>query len=85
MKQNIEKKLTQKFSPTFLEVINNSHLHSGHFEARDEDMQNQTHFLIKISSDNFKNCTKINIHRQINEVLKDEFKRGLHALEIKVL
>ncbi|NBU82570.1 MAG: BolA/IbaG family iron-sulfur metabolism protein, partial [Flavobacteriaceae bacterium] len=29
--------------------------------------------------------TKINIHRQINKILSDEFKRGLHALEIKVI
>ena len=74
-----------QFHPNILEVVNNSHLHSGHFIAQNSEHINQTHFMIKISAECFKGLNKIEIHRKINHLLKDEFKNGLHALEIKVL
>lgn len=85
MKEIIENKLIKEFAPSFLEVVNNSHLHSNHFTPYDPNHLNQTHFLIKISSSKFSNLSKIVIHRYINNLLKEEFKNGLHALEIKIL
>ena len=85
MKEKIINKLKENFSPELLEVINNSHLHSRHFKVENLEHHNQTHFLIKISSKKFENLKKIETHRKINEVLKEEFKNGLHALEIKVI
>lgn len=85
MKEIIQEKLIREFAPSFLEIINNSHLHQNHFVAPNLELQNQTHFMIKISAQCFNGMTKINIHRQINKILSDEFKRGLHALEIKVI
>lgn len=85
MKDKIINKLQENFNPDLLEVINNSHLHSRHFKAENSEHHNQTHFLIKISSNKFENLKRIEIHRKINEVLKEEFKNGLHALEIKLI
>lgn len=85
MEKLITKKLQEAFNPEFLEVINNSHLHSGHIAVQNSKHHNQTHFLIKISAKSFINKSKITIHREINNLLKDEFKNGLHALEIKVI
>lgn len=85
MKDKIINKLQENFNPDLLEVINNSHLHSRHFKAENLEHHNQTHFLIKISSNKFENLKRIEIHRKINEVLKEEFKNGLHALEIKLI
>jgi BolA protein len=85
MKDKIINKLQENFNPDLLEVINNSHLHGNHFKADNPEHHNQTHFLIKISSKKFENLKKIEMHRKINEVLKEEFKNGLHALEIKVI
>lgn len=80
MKSTIEKKLREKFQPQVLEVINKSHLHRGHLENE----TGETHFEVKIGSAELKKLGRIQAHREINSVLKDEFEKGLHALEIKV-
>lgn len=82
MKQRIEKTLEKNLQPKFLEVKNNSNLHRGHLG---DDGSGETHFAIKIESDELKGLSKIQSHRKVNELLKDEFKRGLHALEIKII
>ena len=80
-KKRIEKILSDNFKIWKIEVIDISYQHKGHnhFTGNDE-----THFSIILYlniNDNFK---RINIHRKINYLLKDEFSSGLHALEIKI-
>ncbi len=82
MKQRIEKKLTKAFYPQSLEVINNSKFHKGHLG---DDGSDETHFAIKISSKEFSDSSSVKNHRRINQELKEEFERGLHALEIEVI
>lgn len=81
MKQRIEKTLQENLRPTFLEVKNNSHLHAGH---AGDDGSGETHFLVNIAADELQGITKVQAHRRINNLLRDEFVKGLHALEIKV-
>lgn len=82
MKNRIAKKLQNNFNPQFLEVIDNSHLHRNHSGSKPSG---QTHFLVKIKSEKFNDLKMINIHRLINQSLKQEFLDGVHALEIKVI
>lgn len=82
MKQRIEKTLLENFRPKFLEVKNNSHLHAGHLG---DDGSGETHFAILIEAEELQSASKVNAHRKINSLLKDEFLSGLHALEIKIL
>jgi len=82
MKNIIEKKLQERFSPVFLEVVDNSHLHRGHANSKPEG---QTHFLVKIKSAQFLELKTIEIHRLINQTLKQQFLDGVHALEIKII
>ena len=81
MKQRIEGKLKNNLNPSFLEVENNSHLHSGHMG---DNGTGETHFRVKIAAEELEDLSAINAHRKINALLKDEFGLGLHALEIKV-
>ena len=81
MKQRIEEKLKNNLNPSFLEVINNSHLHSGHMG---DNGTGETHFAIKIVAEELDVLSAVNGHRKINALLKDEFDVGLHALEIKI-
>jgi len=81
MKQRIAEKLKNNLNPSFLEVINNSHLHSGHMG---DNGTGETHFAIKIAAEELKDLNAVNAHRKINALLKDEFGLGLHALEIKI-
>ena len=85
MKEKIIKKLQENFNPDFLDVVNNSHLHGGHFKVENPEHHNQTHFLVRISAQELKKITKIEAHRKINKVLESNFKEGLHALEIKIM
>ena len=49
------------------------------------DGKNETHFSIILNTNNKNKESKLSIHRKINELLKDEFNLGLHALEIKII
>lgn len=80
MKLTIEKKLRENFDPEILEVINKSHLHHGHLENE----TGETHFEVVIKADELTKIGRIQAHRKINSLLKEEFERGLHALELKV-
>jgi BolA family transcriptional regulator, general stress-responsive regulator len=81
MKKRIEEKLRENLKPKFLEVKNNSHLHSGHLG---DDGSGETHFAIIVESDELENITKVQAHRKVNGLLKDEFLNGMHALEIEI-
>ncbi len=82
MKQRIEEKLQKNFQPQFLEVKNNSHLHHGHLG---DDGSGETHFAVVIEAEGLSGVPKVQAHRKINSLLKDEFEQGMHALEIKIL
>jgi len=82
MKQRIEKTLEKNLQPKFLEVKNNSHLHAGHLG---DDGSGETHFAVIIEAEELKKLNKVQAHRRVNQLLKEEFAWGLHALEIKVI
>ena len=81
MKQRIENNLKTALEPESIRVINNSAQHAGHMESDDSG---ETHFALEIASKELKNIGRIAAHRKINNLLKNEFENGLHALEIKI-
>ena len=81
-KQSIEHKL-RSLNPHFLEVDDVSAHHIGH--SGNPNGEGQTHFEINISSHALKSYTKIEQHRVINNLLKEEFVNGLHALSITIV
>ena len=78
----LEKKLTETFQPSALEVINESHLHAGHQPGFDG--QGESHIRIRMVSAHFNGMSRVNIHRAINEACAEELAQGLHALAIDV-
>tara|TARA_Y100000766_G_C18371021_1_gene348871 strand:- start:7 stop:297 length:291 start_codon:yes stop_codon:yes gene_type:complete len=75
---NLLKKNFIRFS---IEVIDNSKHHVGH---NNFDGLGETHFEIVLSSDKNDEFNRLEIHRKINNLLIDEFKKGLHSLQIKI-
>jgi len=73
--------LTKAFTPSELEVIDESQLHHGHAGWSPEG---ETHFRVKIISDIFSDKSRVERHRMINSVLKPEFDAGLHALALEI-
>ena len=80
-KQRIDKLLSNKFDNYLLEVIDNSNLHIGH---NNFDGKNETHIKIILTKKNNNSLNRLKIHRIINNLLENEFKNGLHSLEIKI-
>ena len=75
-------KLSAKFVPDHLEVIDESSRHQGHAGARPEG---ETHFRVRISAPSLSGLSRIAQHRAINETLADELRNGVHALAIEVV
>jgi len=80
-KQRIDKILSNKFDNFLLEIVDNSNLHKGHNNFTGN---NETHIKIILTKKNKISINRMNIHRIINNLLEEEFKSGLHSLEIKI-
>lgn len=84
MEEKIRIKLTKELQPNFLHIENKSYLHAGHAGIEGNNSR-ETHFKVQISAPSLSVLTKIKAHQKINKVLEEEFKNGLHALEIKII
>ena len=73
--RSIYTKLESHFLPSFLDVINESHMHNVPKGA-------ETHFKVLIISDQFEGVPLIKRHRAVNSVLSEELKVAVHALSI---
>ena len=73
--------LTQELTPTHLEIMDQSEAHKGH---RGTHNNGESHYEISIKSPMFENKSRVECHRMINKLLKEEFDSGLHALSIKL-
>jgi len=78
--EELAKRLRDAFSPLFLEILNESHLHAGHGH---HDGSGETHLRIRIVSDAFSAMSRIERHRAVNALANDQFEKGLHALAIE--
>lgn len=79
VKKAIEEKLEQKFSPTFLEVIDESHHHAGHAGASPDG---ETHFRVTIVSEYFAGKSRLDRQRLVYALLAEELAGPVHALSI---
>jgi BolA protein len=72
-------KLEAGLAPERLEIDDQSHLHAGHSGWREGG---ETHFRIKVASAQFVGKSRLERHRIIYALLKDEIAAGVHALAI---
>jgi BolA protein len=79
MKERIERRLTEAFQPQRLDVIDESHKHSGHAGAREGG---ETHFRVRVVSDAFTGKRQVERHRLVYEALKAEMAERVHALAL---
>ena len=81
VREAIVAKLSLKFAPSALEVIDESSRHQGHAGSRPGG---ETHFRIRIVADSLNGKTRGAQQREIMETLDAELKAGVHALAIEV-
>lgn len=74
----IRERLESSFSPTQLEIEDQSAAHAGHAGAR-----NGGHFAVHLLSDAFVGKTVIQRHRMVYDALGDLMQSEIHALAIK--
>lgn len=82
IKDTLTAKLTSKFAPDFLDVIDESNKHFGHAGWREGG---ETHFRVRIATRHFDGISRVAQHRAIMETLDAELKDRVHALAIEVL
>lgn len=70
----------KKLKPDFINIINNYHKHINH-----EGSKKGGHYELIIVSSVFENKTKMERHRIVNDILKNLFENGIHALNIIAL
>ena len=82
VKDTLTAKLTAKFAPAFLDVIDESNKHFGHAGWREGG---ETHFRVRIATRHFDGMSRVAQHRAVMDVLDAELKDRVHALAIEVL
>ena len=78
--ETIKEKINNKINPENIILIDNSHLHTKH---KSFDI-NKFHIKVIIKSKKLKNMNKIMAHKEIFNILKEEMKNKIHALEIEI-
>ena len=78
--EKIKDKINKKLEPEQILLIDNSNLHIKHksFDS------NKFYLKLIIKSEKLKNMRKIDAHKAIFSILKEEMKNKIHALEIKI-
>ncbi|MEM9430225.1 MAG: BolA family protein [Pseudomonadota bacterium] len=80
VRDRIERKLTDAFQPTHLEVVDDSEAHRGHAGYREGG---ETHFRVDIRSDAFLGQSRVAAQRAVYKVLAEELAGPVHALQLQ--
>ena len=79
--KRIQDIIEKNFNEFSVLVTDDSLAHKGHnnFDGKDE-----THIIIELKKKFNLDIKRLEIHKKINDLLSEEFKIGLHALQIKI-
>lgn len=78
VQQSIETKIAATLTPSHLEVVNESHMHSV-------PPGSESHFRVVVVAEAFDGLPLVRRHQTINRILEQEFEDGLHALSMQTL
>jgi BolA family transcriptional regulator, general stress-responsive regulator len=74
----ITRKIAASLTPAHLEVINESHMHNV-------PPGSESHFKLVVVADAFDGMARVHRHQQVNGILAQELKGGIHALSMLTL
>ena len=80
VQQEMERLLRDAFSPTLLEIVNDSAKHSGH---AGDDGSGESHFTVVIEAPAFADKSRLERQRMVNNALGDIPGERVHALAIQ--
>ena len=76
----VEEKIKKDIPDSSIEIIDNTHLHKHHKSFN----KSKTHLKIIIQSYTLRNLNRIDSHKKIITILRDEIQTKIHSLEIKI-
>ena len=76
----IRSKLEQAFSPTRLEIVDESERHRGHAGHREGG---ESHFDVVLEAQVFPGLSRLERQRMVNRALAEELAGPVHALSVK--
>ena len=80
--KKIKNILEKNFTDFDINVKDDSESHKGHNNFTGSG---ETHIIIELNKKSLLNFNRLDVHRIINSLLSDEFKTGLHSLQIKII
>ena len=80
VEKEMREALMVALEPTRLDLVNESHLHAGHAGSPGTG---ESHFRLLIVSARFKDLTRLERHRLVNDALGDLLRHRIHALAIR--
>ena len=84
--ETMRHKLTARFAPVRLEIVDDSARHAGHAGHRGGAGQGgETHFTVTVVSAVFAGMGRVARQRLVYETLAEELKSGVHALALTTL
>ena len=82
----IREKLTAAFTPSELDVTDESARHAGHAGAtRDDGSQGETHFHVRLVTTAFEGTSRVERQRRVHAALAAELHGPVHALSLTLL
>jgi len=82
----ISRKLTERFAPTRLEIVDDSQQHIGHVgHPGGVGQVGETHFTVTLVSAVFVGMGRVARQRLVYEILAEELAGGVHALSLATL
>ena len=78
--EKIKAKINKELNPEHIMLVDNSSLHTKHKSFDSE----KYHLKLIIKSKKLLNMNKIDAHKEVFSILKEEMKNKIHALEIEI-
>ena len=78
MQRTIEEKITASLAPVHLQVVNEGYKHNV-------PAGSESHFKVVIVCGGFEGKSLLQRHQAVNAILREELKRGIHALSMETL
>lgn len=78
---DIRVKLERAFTPSALDVIDESHHHQGHSGWREGG---ESHFRVKMTADAFADMNRVARSRAVHKALAEELSGPVHALALEL-
>ena len=76
----IEKKIKNNVELEQIKIIDNTEAHKNHKSFQ----QGKLHLIIEIKSNYLNNLSRFEAEKILMRIIKDEFKKNIHALEIRL-